>query len=70
MANNYGPPYGSAEENFGEILRNDFRNHRSHLNVCGRRVDLQFRIIGCPFLPFASDFAESNEYQADEGQPD
>ncbi|MFP5210054.1 MAG: aldo/keto reductase, partial [Acidobacteriota bacterium] len=25
LANNYGPPYGSAEENFGEILRKDFR---------------------------------------------
>lgn len=24
LANNYGPPYGSAEENFGEILRKDF----------------------------------------------
>ena len=26
LANNYGPPYGSAEENFGQILRKDFRN--------------------------------------------
>ena len=24
LANNYGPPYGSAEENFGQILRKDF----------------------------------------------
>ena len=24
LANNYGPPYGSAEENFGAILRKDF----------------------------------------------
>ncbi len=24
LANNYGPPYGSAEENFGKILANDF----------------------------------------------
>jgi L-glyceraldehyde 3-phosphate reductase len=24
LANNYGPPYGSAEENFGTILRKDF----------------------------------------------
>ncbi len=24
LANNYGPPYGSAEENFGEVLRKDF----------------------------------------------
>ena len=27
LANNYGPPYGSAEENFGTILRKDFRAH-------------------------------------------
>jgi L-glyceraldehyde 3-phosphate reductase len=25
LANDYGPPYGSAEENFGIILRKDFR---------------------------------------------
>ncbi len=24
LANNYGPPYGAAEENFGRILREDF----------------------------------------------
>ena len=24
LANNYGPPYGSAEENFGRLLRADF----------------------------------------------
>jgi L-glyceraldehyde 3-phosphate reductase len=27
LANNYGPPYGSAEENFGHILRKDFTGH-------------------------------------------
>jgi L-glyceraldehyde 3-phosphate reductase len=33
LANNYGPPYGSAEENFGVILRKDFgvRRHVSAL---------------------------------------
>jgi len=33
LANNYGPPYGSAEENFGTILRKDFglRKHSSAL---------------------------------------
>ncbi|HET6169179.1 MAG TPA: L-glyceraldehyde 3-phosphate reductase [Terracidiphilus sp.] len=33
LANNYGPPYGSAEENFGAILRKDFgvRRHSSGL---------------------------------------
>jgi L-glyceraldehyde 3-phosphate reductase len=33
MANNYGPPYGSAEENFGTILRKDFRSHRNELII-------------------------------------
>jgi L-glyceraldehyde 3-phosphate reductase len=33
LANNYGPPYGSAEENFGEILRKDFRPHRNELII-------------------------------------
>jgi L-glyceraldehyde 3-phosphate reductase len=33
LANNYGSPYGSAEENFGEILRKDFRNHRNELLI-------------------------------------
>ena len=33
LANNYGPPYGSAEENFGEILRKDFRKHRNELVI-------------------------------------
>jgi L-glyceraldehyde 3-phosphate reductase len=33
LANNYGPPYGSAEGNFGEILRKDFRAHRNELLI-------------------------------------
>jgi L-glyceraldehyde 3-phosphate reductase len=33
LANNYGPPYGSAEENFGEILRKDFSDHRNELLI-------------------------------------
>lgn len=33
LANNYGPPYGSAEENFGTILRKDFRPLRNELII-------------------------------------
>jgi len=33
LANNYGPPYGSAEENFGHILRKDLRPYRNELIV-------------------------------------
>ena len=31
LANNYGPPYGSAETNFGSIFRQDFRPYRDEL---------------------------------------
>ena len=33
LANNYGPPYGSAEENFGKLLRDDLRPYRDELVV-------------------------------------
>jgi L-glyceraldehyde 3-phosphate reductase len=31
LANNYGPPYGSAEANFGRLFREDFRPYRDEL---------------------------------------
>jgi L-glyceraldehyde 3-phosphate reductase len=33
LANNYGPPYGSAEENFGRILATDLRGYRDELVI-------------------------------------
>ncbi len=33
LANNYGPPYGSAEENFGKVMAADFKAHRDELIV-------------------------------------
>ncbi len=33
LANNYGPPYGSAEETFGEILRKDLAPYRDELVI-------------------------------------
>ncbi|MEI6618558.1 MAG: L-glyceraldehyde 3-phosphate reductase [Betaproteobacteria bacterium] len=33
LANNYGPPFGSAEINFGEHLRRDFRPYRDELLI-------------------------------------
>jgi L-glyceraldehyde 3-phosphate reductase len=33
LANNYGPPYGSAEINFGRILREDFAAYRDELII-------------------------------------
>ncbi len=36
LANNYGPPPGSAETAFGELLRTDFRNHRDELIISSK----------------------------------
>ncbi|WP_111766952.1 aldo/keto reductase [Nakamurella deserti] len=33
LANNYGPPYGSAESLFGDIYRRDFRRHRDEIVI-------------------------------------
>ena len=33
LANNYGPPYGSAETNFGQIMREDFAPYRDELFI-------------------------------------
>jgi L-glyceraldehyde 3-phosphate reductase len=33
LANNYGPPYGSAEENFGRMLAHDLRPYRDELVI-------------------------------------
>jgi L-glyceraldehyde 3-phosphate reductase len=36
LANNYGPPYGAAEVNFGRILREDLRPYRDELVVSSK----------------------------------
>ena len=36
LANNYGPPYGSAEENFGKVLATDFKDHRDELIISSK----------------------------------
>ena len=36
LANNYGPPYGSAEENFGTILRKDLGVYRNELIISSK----------------------------------
>ena len=33
LANNYGPPYGSAEETFGRLMDSDFRPYRDELFI-------------------------------------
>lgn len=33
LANNYGPPYGSAEKNFGKILKKNFKSYRDELII-------------------------------------
>lgn len=36
LANNYGPPYGAAEENFGIIYRKDFKAYRDELIISSK----------------------------------
>jgi len=36
LANNYGPPYGTAETNFGRILKEDFRPYRDELVISSK----------------------------------
>ena len=36
LANNYGPPYGSAESTFGKILKKDFKKHRDELIISSK----------------------------------
>ncbi len=36
LANNYGPPYGSAEENFGRMMRDDFAPHRPEMFIASK----------------------------------
>jgi L-glyceraldehyde 3-phosphate reductase len=36
LANNYGPPYGSAEENFGRMMRRDFAPYRHEIIVSSK----------------------------------
>lgn len=36
LANNYGPPFGSAEENFGRILKKDFSSLRDELLISSK----------------------------------
>jgi L-glyceraldehyde 3-phosphate reductase len=33
LANNYGPPYGSAEINFGRLMKEDFRSYRDEMVI-------------------------------------
>lgn len=36
LANNYGPPYGSAETNFGRMMREDFSRYRDELIISSK----------------------------------
>jgi L-glyceraldehyde 3-phosphate reductase len=36
LANNYGPPYGAAEENFGRIVKKDLRPYRDELIISSK----------------------------------
>ena len=48
LANNYGPPPGSAEENFGRLLREDFAAYRDELIIstkAGYDMSISFTLI-------------------------
>jgi L-glyceraldehyde 3-phosphate reductase len=36
LANNYGPPYGSAEANFGKIMKRDLKKYRDELIISSK----------------------------------
>ena len=36
LANNYGTPYGSAEENFGRVMKHDLKNYRDELLISSK----------------------------------
>lgn len=51
LANNYGPPPGSAEENFGRILKKDFKNYRDEMIIsskAGILCGMALMVIGGP----------------------
>ncbi|MEM6825142.1 MAG: L-glyceraldehyde 3-phosphate reductase [Pseudomonadota bacterium] len=51
LANNYGPPPGSAEDAFGEILRTDFRGYRDELIISSKAG---YRMWPGPYGEFGS----------------
>jgi len=36
LANNYGPPFGSAEENFGMLFKKDFKGYRDEMFIASK----------------------------------
>ena len=36
LANNYGPPYGSAEVNFGKVMQSDFKKYRDEMIISSK----------------------------------
>ena len=49
LANNYGPPPGSAESNFGRILKEDFLPYRDELIISSKAVNI-LNDLGTPCL--------------------
>src|SRR5439155_339405 len=54
LANNYGPPNGAAEENFGRILREDLAGHRDELVISTKAgYDMWEGLRAIAFSPLA-----------------
>jgi len=67
LANNYGPPYGSAEENFGKVLATDFKAHRDELIISSKAG---WDMWPGPYAPRGSgDTAGRNHGRADANSP-
>ncbi|MDR1585371.1 MAG: aldo/keto reductase [Prevotellaceae bacterium] len=43
LANNYGTPFGSAESNFGKIVKQDFSSHRDELIISSKAGHLMWK---------------------------
>jgi aryl-alcohol dehydrogenase-like predicted oxidoreductase len=68
LANNYGPPYGSAEKNFGRIFADDFRPYRDELVISTSSVEqLEQNMAALDHLDFEADELEEIDRYAVEG---
>ena len=59
LANNYGPPYGSAEETMGRLMQDDFRPYRDELFFHAakiRKILITSKCLGRNLLLFHFSF--------------
>ena len=74
LANNYGPPFGSAEENFEGHLKDDFKPYRDEMvisTLIGVSTSAQFseNADALANLAFSADELHRNDAAAGDGGP-